>query len=113
MGGLNDIKIWHLIKLKEPLVSQILAFVAEMFAMYAYSLQVVSDQIRLWQAETQRVQHFKAHMYDSFESEELFHKTAEHTKLMGTWLWQDNQNQRLVAQSEGHDQTREFIRNNR
>ena len=52
-------------------------------------------------------------MYDSFESEELFHKTAEYTKLLGTWLWQDHWKQRLIAQSEGHEQTREFIRNNK
>ena len=76
-------------------------------------LQVVSDQIRLWQAETQRVQHFKAHLYDNFESEELFYKTAQQAKMLGTWLWQDDSRQRLVALSEGHDQTREFIRNNK
>lgn len=76
-------------------------------------LQVVADQIRLWQAETQRVRHYKAHLYDNFETEQLFRMSAEHARLLGTWLWQDDKNQRLVALSEGHDQMREFIRNNK
>lgn len=74
---------------------------------------VVSDQVRLWQAETKRVRDFESHLYDNFESERLFVATAGHARLLGTWLWEDPQKQRLVADKRGHERLREFIRSNK
>ena len=42
--------------------------------------QVVSDQVRLWQAETKRVRDFESHLYDNFESEQLFVATANQAR---------------------------------
>lgn len=76
-------------------------------------MQVVADQIRLWQAEMRRVEHNKAYLYDDFESRELFLQTADHARLLGTLLWEDVEKQRLVALAEGHTQLREFIKSNK
>ena len=76
-------------------------------------LQVVADQIRLWQADMRRVQQHKAHLYDDFESEALFLSTAQRARELGTWLWEDADRRRLVALSDGHVQLREFIKENK
>ena len=61
----------------------------------------------------QRVQHHKAYLYDDFESETLFQRTAEQAHMMGTWLWDDPEKMRLAAFSEGHSQLRDFIKSNK
>lgn len=73
----------------------------------------MADQIRLWQADMRRVQHYTAYLYDDFESELLFQQTAEHARVLGTWLWEDSEKRRLAASAEGHSQLRDFIKSNK
>lgn len=60
-----------------------------------------------------RVEQHKAYLYDDFESEQLFQMTAEHARLLGTWLWEDAGRRRLAASAEGHAQLRDFIKSNK
>lgn len=48
---------------------------------------MVADQVRLWQADTQRVRPVSAAMYDDFETAELFRAARSHARSLGAWLW--------------------------
>ena len=60
-----------------------------------------------------RVQHYKATLYDDFESDEVFKRVAQHARDLGTWLWEDSVRRRLVARQEGHPALRDFIKSTR
>ena len=51
--------------------------------------QVVSDQVRLWQADTQRVRVSRAVLYDDFPSAQVFRMSAARARELGAWLWED------------------------
>lgn len=77
-------------------------------------MQVVADQIRLWQADVQRVRQTRAVLYDDFQSATLFEKTLAFARKIGACLWDDRKGGgRLVARADAHDQIREFIKANK
>ena len=73
---------------------------------------MVADQIRLWQADTQRVRHNRAVLYDDFPSTEVFFKSGQKARELGAWLWEDPKAGmgRLAVLESGHDKMREYIR---
>ena len=75
-------------------------------------MQVVSDQVRLWQADTQRVRSDRAVLYDDFPSKEVFAKSCGRARELGAWLWEDAKAGmgRLAVLESGHDKMREYIR---
>lgn len=73
-------------------------------------LQVVSDQVRLWQADTQRVRHQKAVLYDSFPTLQIYGLAADFARQHGWLLWQNDDQGRFVSQASGHDQMRTYIK---
>jgi len=50
--------------------------------------QVVADQVRLWEAETQRARTSPGYFYDQFESLELFERSRDYAKQLGVLLWE-------------------------
>ena len=74
--------------------------------------QVVADQVRLWQADTQRVRNDRAVLYDDFPSRDVFGKSCARARELGAWLWEDAKagNGRLAVLESGHDKMREYIR---
>ncbi|KAK9806388.1 hypothetical protein WJX72_012519 [[Myrmecia] bisecta] len=72
--------------------------------------EVVSDQIRLWQADTMRVRSCEATLYDEFESDDVFGKAAAYARTLMSWLWQDTKKRRFAAKKGTHDQMREYIK---
>lgn len=72
--------------------------------------QVVSDQVRLWQADTQRVRHQKAVLYDSFPTQQVYRLAAVYAQQHGWLLWQNDEQGRFVSQAGGHDQMRTYIK---
>ena len=78
-----------------------------------HGAQTVADQVRLWQADTRRVRHTRAYLYEAFDSPAAFAAAAAAARAAGTWLWQDDAKGRLVAAYAGHDAMRAFIRANR
>jgi hypothetical protein len=75
---------------------------------------VVADQIRLWQADAQRVRQTRAVLYDDFLSATLFEKTLNFARKIGACLWDDQKGcGRLVARADAHDRIREFIKANK
>eukprot|EP00884_Botryococcus_braunii_P023136 jgi/Botrbrau1/9506/Bobra.0252s0121.1 len=76
--------------------------------------EVVADQIRLWQADAQRVRQTRAVLYDDFSSATLFEKTLNFAQKIGACLWDDQKGcGRLVARADAHDRIREFIKANK
>ena len=75
-------------------------------------LQVVSDQIRLWQADMRRVRHNRAVLYDDFPSKQVFELSAMQARQLGCWLWEDTKAGmgRLAVLESGHDKIREYIK---
>ena len=75
-------------------------------------VQVVADQVRLWQADTQRVRNDRAVLYDDFPSKDVFGKSCARARELGAWLWEDAKagNGRLAVLESGHDKMREYIR---
>lgn len=72
--------------------------------------EVVSDQVRLWQADTQRVRHQKAVLYDSFPTQQTYRLAASFAQQHGWLLWQNDEQGRFVSQVGGHDQMRTYIK---
>ena len=75
-------------------------------------MQVGAYQVRLWQADTQRVRHDRAVLYDDFPSREVFVKSGQRARELGAWLWEDAKAGmgRLAVLESGHDKMREYIR---
>ena len=73
---------------------------------------MVADQVRLWQADTQRVRHDRAVLYDDFPAKEVFTKSCQKARELGAWLWEDAKAGmgRLAVLESGHDKMREYIR---
>lgn len=71
--------------------------------------QVVSDQLRLWERETQRVGGQPAVLYQSFELPEYFYQCVEFAKQQGTWVFDDDRDT-LIAQQDGHEAMKAFIK---
>ena len=58
---------------------------ADMTCLTGATLQVVSDQIRLWQADMQRVSHQKAVLYEAFPSQQIYKLAVNYAEQHG-WL---------------------------
>jgi transcription initiation factor TFIIH subunit 4 len=52
-------------------------------------VQVVTDQVRLWEAETMRVRYLPAYLYENFESARLYRASVEYARSQGHLLWSD------------------------
>lgn len=51
-------------------------------------MQVVSDQIRLWQKESERVTMVPAFMYSEFENDAVWRDACDSARSLGGHMWQ-------------------------
>ncbi|CAM6085516.1 unnamed protein product [Calypogeia fissa] len=72
--------------------------------------ETVTDQIRLWENDRNRVQMAPAYVYKDFSSAETFEAVLQFAKDIGGLLWQDASTQKLVVMTEKHEEMRNFIR---
>lgn len=70
---------------------------------------MVGDQVRLWQAQTQRLRNHAAKMYKEFQSVAVWRAVADKAKELGVWLWEHEPSLRLIAREEGHEQMKRYI----
>lgn len=68
--------------------------------------EVVTDQIRLWEASTKRVQAEAAVLYENIESRQLFEQCADFARREGLLVWEDRAGMRFAASERGHDAIR-------
>ncbi|GFR52940.1 hypothetical protein Agub_g15602, partial [Astrephomene gubernaculifera] len=71
--------------------------------------EVVSDQIRLWEAAMNRLRAEAAVLYENMESRELYDRAVSYARSAGTLLWEDGAKMRFVATDAGHEAMKSFI----
>lgn len=70
----------------------------------------VTDQIRLWETDRNRVEIMPSHMYDDFPSKEVFEATCDFAREISGMLWADSKHMRLIVHGEFHQHMRDFLR---
>ncbi|GLU23024.1 hypothetical protein SLE2022_390580 [Rubroshorea leprosula] len=70
----------------------------------------VTDQIRLWEADLNRVEMTHAHLYDEFPSRDVYEEGCEFARMHGGLLWEDAKRMRIVVKAEIHMHMREYLR---
>lgn len=73
----------------------------------------VTDQIRLWEREKNRVQQSFGALFRDFSSNEDFRLVRNYAKDLSVLVWQDESRRRLFVQESGVDQLRKYIREKR
>lgn len=71
---------------------------------------VVSDQVRLWQREMKRLRSETGVVYKSFESGELYRRTAAFACKLGAILHRNDEDQILLVRAEAHDRVKGEIK---
>ncbi|KAL3681904.1 hypothetical protein R1sor_024860 [Riccia sorocarpa] len=72
--------------------------------------ETVTDQIRLWENDRNRVQMSPSYMYKDFPTMETYETVVNYARDIGALLWDDPAGQRLVGRAERHEEMRNFIR---
>ncbi|PWZ37555.1 hypothetical protein Zm00014a_043221 [Zea mays] len=73
----------------------------------------VTDQIRLWETDLNRVEMIPSHLYEDFPSKEWFEQCCDYARDNGYLLWEDPKRMRLIVRGEFHPEMREFLRRQR
>lgn len=73
----------------------------------------VTDQIRLWENDRNRVEMILSHVYEDFPSKDMFEQCCDHARDNGYLLWEDAKKMRLIVSGEFHQEMREFLRRQR
>uniref|UniRef100_A0ACD5Y6U9 Uncharacterized protein n=1 Tax=Avena sativa TaxID=4498 RepID=A0ACD5Y6U9_AVESA len=72
----------------------------------------VTDQIRLWENDRNRVEMVLSHVYEEFPSKDMFEQCCDHARDNGFLLWEDAK-MRLIVRGEFHQEMHEFLRRQR
>ncbi|KAL2619942.1 hypothetical protein R1flu_000147 [Riccia fluitans] len=72
--------------------------------------ETVTDQIRLWENDRNRVETTPSYMYKDFPTEETYEAVVNYARDIGALLWDDPAGQRLIGRAERHEDMRNFIR---
>ncbi|KAK6150421.1 hypothetical protein DH2020_015353 [Rehmannia glutinosa] len=70
----------------------------------------VTDQIRLWESDLNRVEMMPAHLYDEFPSRDVFEAACDFAREYGGLLWENSKKMRIVVKAEIFTQMKEFLR---
>ncbi|KAI3928098.1 hypothetical protein MKW98_023699 [Papaver atlanticum] len=69
----------------------------------------VTDQIRLWESDLNRVEVTPANFYDEFPSKDVFEGACDYARDNGGLLWEDSKRMRLVVKAEIHTLMRDYL----
>lgn len=72
--------------------------------------ETVSDQLRLWETDRNRVELTPAYFYDDFPSMDIYEAVVAHARDLGGLLHEDASAKRLVVRADLHEDMRQFIR---
>lgn len=72
----------------------------------------VSDEIRLWEAEQERVQTALGVLLSDFRSRDAFERVLSYANDLGGTLWSDGDRLRLIVAREAYDSVKGFVRSN-
>ncbi|XP_026448498.1 general transcription and DNA repair factor IIH subunit TFB2-like [Papaver somniferum] len=69
----------------------------------------VTDQIRLWESDLNRVEATPANFYEEFPSKDVFEGACDYARDNGGLLWEDSKRMRLVVKAEIHTLMRDYL----
>ncbi|KAM1959505.1 hypothetical protein FF1_004974 [Malus domestica] len=71
----------------------------------------VTDQIRLWETDLNRVEMTLAYYYDEFPNRDLLEGTSDFARGYNALLWEepDSKKMRLVVKAENHTHMKEYL----
>jgi len=73
--------------------------------------ETVVDQIRLWEAERNRVTYQKGILYDGFPTNnDMYKEVVQYAKDLSVYLWSNDEKRFLMAAESGHDSIKTFIK---
>lgn len=72
--------------------------------------ETVSDQLRLWESDRNRVELEPAYFYDDFPSMDVYEAVVSHARDLGGLMWENSSARRLVVRADLHEDMRVFIR---
>lgn len=72
----------------------------------------VSDEIRLWEAEQERVQTTPGVLLSDFESQEAFEKVMSYAYDLGASVWSDRDRLKVIVAREAYGSVRGFMNSN-
>lgn len=70
----------------------------------------VTDQIRLWETDRNRVEMIPSHLYEDFPSREVFEAACDFAREYSGLLWEDSKKMRLIVRGDLHQHMRDFLR---
>ncbi|XP_075474231.1 LOW QUALITY PROTEIN: general transcription and DNA repair factor IIH subunit TFB2 [Primulina tabacum] len=70
----------------------------------------VTDQIRLWESDLNRVEMTPAHLYDEFPSRDVYEAACDFAREYGGLLWDNSKKMRLVVKADIFTEMKEFLR---
>ncbi|KZV53813.1 phytoene synthase, chloroplastic-like [Dorcoceras hygrometricum] len=70
----------------------------------------VTDQIRLWESDLNRVEMTPAHLYDEFPSQDVYETACDFAREYGGLLWENSKKMRLVVKADIFAEMKEFLR---
>lgn len=73
----------------------------------------VTDQIRLWERERNRVTSTLGNLYTDFTSVHDYEQVKEYAHSLGVLQWHSDEKRMLFVTSEGHELVREYIQRRR
>lgn len=74
--------------------------------------ETISDQIRIWESERNRIRYDPGVLYDTFPSQSVFEKVLKYSQDIGVHIWSNKQKQLLMVTQEGHELVKPFIKKN-
>nr|XP_043626477.1 general transcription and DNA repair factor IIH subunit TFB2 isoform X2 [Erigeron canadensis] len=69
----------------------------------------VTDQIRLWESDLNRVEMTPAHFFDDFPSRDVFEAACDFARQYSSLLWEDSKKMRLIVKTEIYGHMKEFL----
>lgn len=70
----------------------------------------VTDEIKLWEAEQERVQFLKGFLISEFDSSEKYARVLAYANDLGARLWSNDQARQMVVLRDDYQRIREFIK---
>ncbi|KAL3534754.1 hypothetical protein ACH5RR_003215 [Cinchona calisaya] len=70
----------------------------------------VTDQMRLWESDLNRVESVPAHFFEEFPSKDVFEAACDFARECGGLLWENSKKMWLVVKAESFPHMKEFLR---
>jgi len=72
--------------------------------------ETVSDQIRLWEAERNRVTYDRGVIYDGFNTDEIFNSCVKYAKDIGIYVWHHQTKKYMMIVESGYESMRQYMK---